>query len=69
MEWEAKADLCIMGAEHVKGVADKRSEQAVRSEFLTPGSQTGDAKHNHENKGTDDLDLVFSRPSGFGIES
>ena len=53
----------------IRSTANEHREQAVCGKFLNPGSQAGDTKHNHEDKGTDDLDLIFSRPSSFGIEN
>lgn len=44
-------------------------KQAVRSEFFDPCSEAGTAEHYHQDKGTDDLNLVFSRPAGIGIET
>ena len=51
------------------GAADEQGKQAVGIKFPHPGGKAGDAKHRHEDKGTDDLRLVFSRPAGGGIES
>ncbi len=53
----------------IRGRADERGEEAVRSEYFHPGGKAGEALQGHEDKGTDDLHLVFSGPSDRGIES
>lgn len=51
------------------GTADERGEEAVRPEFFNPCGKAGEALQGHEDKGTDDLHLVFGWPSNRGIES
>ncbi len=53
----------------IRGTADERGEEAVRCEFYNPGGKAGEALQGHEDKGTDDLHLVFGGPSDRGIES
>ena len=51
------------------GAAGQDSRKAVGLQFSDPGGKAFEAKHNHKDKGTDDLDLIFSRPADRGIES
>ena len=53
----------------IRGTADEHGEEAVRCEFYNPGGKAGEAQQGHEDKGTDNLHLVFGRPSDRGIES
>lgn len=53
----------------IRGAADERGEEAVRPELFNPGGKAVEALQGHEDKGTDDLHLVFSWPSERGIES
>ena len=50
------------------GAANEGSKKAVSPELLEPGSKAVKAEHQHEDKGADDLGLVFSWSSGVGIE-
>ena len=51
------------------GAANEGSKKTVSPELLEPGSKAVKAEHQHEDKGADDLGLVFSRPSGVGLEA
>ncbi len=51
------------------GKASQDSKEAVGFEFFNPGGKAGEALQGHEDKGTDDLHLVFGGPSDRGIES
>ena len=53
----------------IRGTADEGGEEAVRPELFNPGGKAGEVLHGHEDKGTDNLHLVFSGPSDRGIES
>ncbi len=55
--------------EGIRGRADEQGKQAVSLKFPEPDGKAGKAEHQHKDKGTDDLGLVFSRPAGVGIES
>jgi len=52
----------------ILGTACQGSQETVSLEFQEPGCQTGETKHYHKDKGTDDLRLVFCRPADRGIE-
>ena len=53
----------------IRCTADENGKETVSPEFLEPGSKAGKAEHQHEDKGADDLGLVFGRPASVGIES
>ncbi len=48
--------------------ANKDGKKAVSPEFLDPGGKACNLKHQHKDKGTQDLCLVFGRTSQPGIE-
>ncbi len=48
--------------------AGQNGKEAVSLEFFDPGGKAGKAKHQHKDKGTDDLCLVFGGTPGMGIE-
>ena len=48
--------------------ANKKCKNAVRPELFDPGGKACKFKHNHKDKGTKDLCLVFGRAPHVGIE-
>lgn len=53
----------------IRGAADEGSEQTVGFKFPNPDRQAGESEQHHKDKGTDNLHLIFGRPSDWGIES
>ncbi len=64
-----EVEIRSYGRKGIRSTAYERGGQTVCPEFLNPGCKAGKAEHNHKDKGTDDLYLIFSGPSDWGIES
>lgn len=48
--------------------ANEDGKETVSREFFDPGGKASKAEHDHKDKGTDDLSLVFGRTSQRGIK-
>ena len=52
-----------------RSAANENGKETVSLKFFNPGGKAGKAEHDHKDKGTDDLGLVFGRTSQMGIEA